>query len=217
MWPVGIGIITALLLMMLLRSKEGWRSMRKPVVLVGDSVFDNGQYVESGYAVVDWLKREYGSDAGAVSIVARDGARIRDVYAQLTRVKRSNVIILSIGGNDLLARYHHKRHPITDTMPLEKVWSQYTRLIDVLEKHVSPVFLVGLYRPHDFTYHRYGRLITQWNRNIQELCAQKKSLTYINLERVLVHSDDFVHSIEPSKKGGRRVAAALADALRLKA
>jgi hypothetical protein len=72
------------------------------VVLLGDSIFDNGSYVAGGQPIVEqlraWLPR--GSRA---SLLARDGAIVSDVESQLLRLPADAThLFVSGGGNDAM-------------------------------------------------------------------------------------------------------------------
>jgi hypothetical protein len=72
------------------------------VVLLGDSIFDNGAYVSGGPDVVAQLR--VALPAGwTASLLAVDGAVIRDVPRQLARIPaEATDLVLSVGGNDAL-------------------------------------------------------------------------------------------------------------------
>ena len=72
------------------------------VVLLGDSIFDNAAYVGRGPDVIAQLRDALPRDWEA-TLLAVDGAVITDVPRQLARMPRSATdIVLSVGGNDAL-------------------------------------------------------------------------------------------------------------------
>src|SRR6516162_724966 len=72
------------------------------VVLLGDSVFDNGAYVAGGPDVLAQL-REILPQGWRASLNALDGSGVRDVYAQLDRIPNDAThLVVSAGGNDAL-------------------------------------------------------------------------------------------------------------------
>lgn len=72
------------------------------VVLLGDSIFDNAAYVGRGPDVVAQLRTVLPPDWEA-TLLAVDGAVIADVPPQLARIPPSATdIVLSVGGNDAL-------------------------------------------------------------------------------------------------------------------
>src|SRR5437868_12036949 len=72
------------------------------VVLLGDSVFDNGAYVGGDPDVVRQVRELLPPGAGA-ALNARDGAVIADVASQLARLPAGAThLVISVGGNDAL-------------------------------------------------------------------------------------------------------------------
>jgi hypothetical protein len=74
------------------------------IVLLGDSIFDNGVYVPGGPSVIEHLRRIL--PAGwAATLIAVDGATLSSIAHQLERVPTSAThLVLSIGGNDALGQ-----------------------------------------------------------------------------------------------------------------
>jgi lysophospholipase L1-like esterase len=72
------------------------------VVLLGDSIFDNGSYVPGRPDVAEQLRRALPRDC-SVTLLALDGAIARDVAAQARRVPPDAThLFVSVGGNDAL-------------------------------------------------------------------------------------------------------------------
>jgi hypothetical protein len=72
------------------------------IVLLGDSIFDNGRYVTGGPSVVEQLRARLPSGWRA-TLLARDGAAIGDVERQLEKLPdEATHLVLSVGGNDAL-------------------------------------------------------------------------------------------------------------------
>src|SRR5215213_6735924 len=73
------------------------------VVLLGDSILDNGAYTGGGPDVVTQLRSLLPSGWSA-TLLAVDGDRIDDVPRRLTRLPgEATHLVLSVGGNDVLA------------------------------------------------------------------------------------------------------------------
>src|SRR5215216_1184181 len=74
------------------------------VVLLGDSIFDNGAYVPGEPDVVRQVQARLPQDWRA-SLCAVDGAVTLDVARQLPRIPRDAThLVVSVGGNDALRR-----------------------------------------------------------------------------------------------------------------
>lgn len=72
------------------------------IVLLGDSIFDNGIYVDPGHATIDALRERLPSGWDA-TLLARDGAVANEVSSQLKHIPRTAThLVLSAGGNDAL-------------------------------------------------------------------------------------------------------------------
>jgi len=81
------------------------------VVLLGDSVFDNGSYVEEGEAdVLTHLRKELRPHNQDAVLLARDGAVSSDVVEQMSHLisHKPSHLVISAGGNDAL----HVRYAI---------------------------------------------------------------------------------------------------------
>ena len=75
------------------------------VVLLGDSIFDNGVYVGAGDPDVIAQLRAVLPAGWRATINALDGAGMADISGQLARVAHdASHLVVSIGGNDALAK-----------------------------------------------------------------------------------------------------------------
>src|SRR3954447_11480311 len=77
------------------------------VVLLGDSIFDNGAYVERGQPdVIQQVQARLPQDWQA-SLLAVDGATTYDVENQLENLPAdASHLVISVGGNDALHAAH---------------------------------------------------------------------------------------------------------------
>jgi len=74
----------------------------KHIVLLGDSIFDNAVYVDTGDAVIEQLNQNIPHE-WKTSLLAVDGDVTNDVYKQLEKLpKDTSIAFLSVGGNDAL-------------------------------------------------------------------------------------------------------------------
>jgi hypothetical protein len=72
------------------------------VVLLGDSIFDNGRYVPGGPSVVEHLRRALPAGWRA-TLLARDGAGTAEMGRQLAQMPADAThLVVSVGGNDAL-------------------------------------------------------------------------------------------------------------------
>jgi hypothetical protein len=82
--------------------RSGAANRMKRVVLLGDSVFDNGAYVGTDPDVVHQLRQLLPEGWGA-DLNARDGAVMADIPAQMRSLPTDAThLVISVGGNDAL-------------------------------------------------------------------------------------------------------------------
>jgi hypothetical protein len=86
--------------------KEGLTNNDK-VILMGDSVLNNSNYVPLDKSVINILKTKTNN----ILNVAKDGATINDLYEQLDKIpmdfnRADTYVFISVGGNDILNEYH---------------------------------------------------------------------------------------------------------------
>src|SRR5262245_46170669 len=115
------------------------------IVLVGDSIFDNAAYVAEGPDVLQQLLGILPSGWRA-TLNARDGAVIRDVSEQLSRLPTdASHVVISAGGNNALGEAHVLDQPVR-SMPealelladvRERFRSAYAQMLDeVLQRRL---------------------------------------------------------------------------------
>jgi hypothetical protein len=189
------------------------------VVLLGDSVFDNGAYTSGEPDVISHLRRLL-PDRWQATLLARDGATIADLPAQLRRLPSSaSHLVVSIGGNDVL------RH--IDLLSLAASSGQ-----EVLERFTSRVapFENG-YRTaiaEVLTLGRQTTVCTIYNGcfDAARAAALRTGLAIFNdvilrtvtdlnvdgleLRSICTEASDYANPIEPSGRGGAKLARAIA-------
>jgi lysophospholipase L1-like esterase len=175
------------------------------IILIGDSVLNNSNYVSSGTSVADILKTK----TEKVFNFAKDGATISDCYGQLDKVpielnKTNSYIFISVGGNDIL----NKRGQLTNT-DIRTLFNNYMSFIASLRAKLSNVNIniLNLYIPTNPRYQAYKETIEQWNQLIKEYSSKIGEMyTVINLDTLLTSPQDFVYDIEPSEEASQKIA-----------
>ena len=178
------------------------------IVLIGDSVLNNSNYVPSGKSVVDNLKTQ----TTKVFNFAKDGATINDSYSQLDKIplelnKTETYIFISAGGNDIL----NKRGQLT-TPEIRRLFDTYMEFIKSVRTKFgsAKINLLNLYLPSNPRYQAYKSSIDQWNQLIKEYSSKIGEMyIVINLDTLLTTPEDFVYDIEPSETGSRKIANAI--------
>src|SRR2546421_6871244 len=85
------------------------------IVLLGDSIFDNGAYTEGGPDVITQV-RQLVPNGWHASLLAVDGATTVDIPAQVHRVPQDAThLVLSAGGNDALLNVGILERPVSST------------------------------------------------------------------------------------------------------
>ncbi|MFL5545944.1 MAG: SGNH/GDSL hydrolase family protein [Gemmatimonadales bacterium] len=194
------------------------------VVLLGDSIFDNGAYTSGGPDVIAQLRSLLPAEWKA-SLLALDGARINDGFRQLERLPAdASHLILSVGGNDALAHSELLEGPAASAPQLlgflaeaaESFERRYRGLVDRLLQRKLPLTVCTIYNGN-FPDPEFQRLASTalciFNDPILRIAFERR-LTVVDLRLVCNEAADYANPIEPSSRGGRKIAAAIVRALR---
>ena len=175
------------------------------IVLIGDSILNNANYVPSGKSVFDILKTRTNN----ILNVAKDGATIIDLYEQLDKIpvelnKSETYLFISIGGNDIL----NKRLNL-DSAEVTKLFNNYMEFLKALRIKLgnTKINIMNLYLPSNPRYQSYKSSIDQWNKLI-DINSNKIGEIYnvIGLNNLLTSPQDFVYDIEPSESASEKIA-----------
>jgi hypothetical protein len=189
-------------------------------VLLGDSIFDNAAYVSGGPDVIAQL-RGLLPEGWHATLGAVDGATTRDVRAQLARLPGDATrLVLSVGGNDALGHLDLLAEPARSMAHalgrLAEVAQGFearygAMLRDVLARGI-PTAVCTIYNPR-FPDAETQRLavtaLTVFNDAILR-AAFDAHLPVIDLRLVCDEDADYANPIEPSSRGGAKIAAVIA-------
>ena len=189
------------------------------VVLLGDSIFDNGAYVGGGPDVVRQLRAALPAGWQA-TLLAVDGAVVDSVERQLEGVPAdASLLVVSAGGNDALgeawlleqgaASVGEAVMRLADAQ--ERFAERYSAMVETVVKHRWPAALCTIY---DASFPPpEGRVIAAalslFNDRITR-AAFSRGLPLIDLRLICSERADYANPIEPSEKGGAKIAAAIA-------
>ena len=192
---------------------------RRSVVLLGDSILDNGAYTGGGPHVAAQVQAAL-PDGWNCVLAAVDGATTEDVPRQVREVPDdAAVLVLSAGGNDLLMHVNVLDEPAAGSA---QVLARLADLADAFEvdyramlRHVLapgvPVALCTVYNG-SFPDARMGRLaataMAVFDDRILRI-ALEKGLPAIELRAVCNRPEDYANPIEPSSIGGEKIACAI--------
>ena len=193
------------------------------LVLLGDSILDNASYTRPEPDTTEHLQRLL-APHWSVTRLARDGAGMRDVPFQLSKLKEnSTAAVLSIGGNDATVHIGVlDRRVSTAAEVLEELLNitqefgrRYESVARAVAEHATRTVLCTIYevqlRPA-----RYARLarvpLALLNETIIRTGA-RLGLDVLELRSVCTEPSDFVMQIEPSPHGAAKIAKAIAALL----
>ena len=189
-------------------------------ILLGDSIFDNGAYVGAGEPdVVRQLQGQL-PQGWQATLLAIDGSVIRNVRAQSARVPAdSSHLVLSVGGNDALG---HARLLEEAARSMAEALTTLARAADDFEREYGlmldeligchlPIAVCTVYNPR-FADARMQKLavtaLCVFNDAITR-AAFARGLPLIDLRLVCDDERDYANPIEPSARGGAKIAAAI--------
>ena len=172
------------------------------IILMGDSVLNNSNYVPEGKSVYDNLKTKLNN----VLNLAKDGATINDLYLQLDKIpielnSPETFIFISAGGNNILNKQTN-----TDIVQL---FNSYMDFLNALRAKLNNVKIniMNLYLPANPRFQSYKKTIDQWNNLINKNSSKVGEMyNVVDLNSLLTNTTDFVYDIEPSESGSEKIA-----------
>ncbi len=193
------------------------------IALLGDSIFDNAAYTSGGPDVVTHLRALLPGDWTA-SLLAVDGHRTGDVERQADRIPdEATHLVLSVGGNDALSHISILDQPAVSSSQVlglladvrDDFEQRYRRLIAALARHGLPLVICTIY-DGNFPDPRFQRLASTalciFNDVILRI-AFEHTIGVIDLRLVCNEAGDYANPIEPSDRGGAKIARAIAAAV----
>ena len=192
------------------------------LALLGDSIFDNAAYVPNEPAVIDHLRTMLPEDCTA-TLVARDGDVVADIDELLKQLpQEATHIVLSIGGNDALNAQE------VFSLPAESVFSALGRLAEMQQSFhrayrnmlwnvlvlQKPTVVCTIYDAVPGLSREARSALSLFN---DVICreAMAAGVPVVDLRALLQDEDDYsaISPIEPSAKGGAKIARALATTI----
>lgn len=189
------------------------------VVLLGDSVFDNGVYVPGQPDVVAQVRALLPTGWSA-TLLAVDGDVISGVARQLRGLPAGAThLVVSVGGNDALGAAHLLQAParsVADGLHLlggaqDSFDRGYAAMLDAvvgtgLPTAVCTIYDTRLEEPGSFVI-RGG--LALFNDRITR-AAFSRGLSVLDLRLVCDEDEDYANPIEPSAHGGAKIAGVIA-------
>ena len=189
------------------------------IVLLGDSIFDNGSYTNGKPDVVTQV-RDILPGGWKASLLAVDGATTRGIDAQLARLPAdASHLVMSVGGNDALAWQHILKAPVRTTAEALTLLSRataefesdYRKAVSACLKRGLPLTICTIYNGNfpDPAYQRQvATALTAFNDVIIGVGVEN-GLSILELRKVCTKPADYANPIEPSSIGGAKIASAI--------
>ncbi|MCU1575140.1 MAG: lipase [Micrococcaceae bacterium] len=189
------------------------------VVLLGDSIFDNGVYVNGGPDVAAQLQDEL-PRSWRTTLLARDGDVISGVKQQLDALPADAThLVVSVGGNDALGFAHLLQSPVPTAAEAfalfngaqEQFRAGYEAMTEFVVTAGLPSAFCTIYDTPSSApaYPVIRTALTVFNDCITR-AAFSRSLPLVDLRLICSEDGDYANPIEPSVQGGRKIASAIA-------
>ncbi len=190
------------------------------VVLLGDSIFDNAAYVGGAPDVVRQLRAAL-AEGWRASLLAADGAVTDNIARQIGGLPGdATLLVVSVGGNDALGDawllQESARSVGEGVMRLAEAQSQFARrysaMVDAVVATDVPAVLCTIY---DANYPQpEARMIAaalSLFNDVITRAAFARGLPLVDLRLICSEPADYANAIEPSERGGVKIAAAIAE------
>ncbi len=189
------------------------------IVLLGDSILDNGAYVDGGPDVIKHL-RSLLPEHWQATLLAVDGSVTTDVIDQIAEIPASAThLIVSVGGNDGLSRADVLQRPadsvgaaVDQLAALRAEFCRnYRRMLAGLLALRKALAVCTVYDPN-FLDPLMQRLTTT-ALNIFNDCILREAIAHglpvLDLRLLCTEPGDYANEIEPGVRGGRKIAAGI--------
>jgi lysophospholipase L1-like esterase len=195
-------------------------------IIVGDSLA-RGTGDETGLGIggrfVDELRKR-NIDTKNIVNIAVNGARTRDLIRQLDShnvqmlLAQSNVIIVSIGGNDLWGDNFGKSAPPNPESVMHEVLDRVDQSVRAI-RAANPsarIFVIGLYNP--YATMPFGKVLTpfvnRWNSLLVERFASDPNVIVVQTSDIFAYRDRLSFDrFHPGQEGYSLIARRIADAI----
>lgn len=190
-------------------------------ILLGDSVFDNKAYVGGGPDVLTQLRGRLPVQ-WRCTLAAVDGAVVGDVPRQLNHAARDvTYLVVSAGGNDTLRQEAVLREPARSVgealdrlaQVRARFRQEYQTMLDAVLARALPTAVCTIYDPRfpDPVRQRLAVAGLALFNDVIVREALARGVTLIDLRLVCDRPEDLANPIEPSVRGGGKIAAAIAQ------
>lgn len=204
--------------------------MSKHIVLLGDSIFDNGVYVDPEPSVIQQMEsalRDVSdsdpyTEKWQATLLAVDGDVSADVARQLGNLPDDATdLVVSVGGNDALGNIHllaevqsveDLPRVLADVIP--EFREAYSAMLDAVVARGLPTIVCTIYDQCPFDEEIARELVPAALVSFNDVIldeARQRDIKVIELREICTDEDDYseVSPIEPSTIGGAKIVAAI--------
>jgi hypothetical protein len=189
------------------------------IVLLGDSIFDNAAYVRGGTDVVRQLRAVL-PEGWRATLLAVDGATTTGVRPQVAGLPADSThLVVSAGGNDALGAsglLYASTRVVADALALlaevqQEFEAGYREMLAAVLATGLPTALCTIYdTPSSAPDHKVIKAaLSLFNDRITRV-AFDAGLPLIDLRLICNEDADYANPIEPSVRGGEKLARAIA-------
>lgn len=195
----------------------------KHAVLLVDSVFDNGAYVRGGPDVIRQL-REKLPEPWSATLLAVDGSVVEEVPRQLERLPAgASHLIISAGGNDALGHAGLLTAGASGVAEALNMLAEagryferrYEEMLRALRSRGLPFAVSTIYYPLFPEAHLQRIAVTALSifNDVIIRRAFMEGVPLLDLRLICNEATDYANEIEPSTRGGDKIASAIARLL----
>jgi hypothetical protein len=196
--------------------------MASHIVLLGDSIFDNRAYTGGAPDVVGHL-REILPPGWRATLCAVDGSVAADLSAQFASVPSDGShVVISVGGNDALLNSDLLGTPVSSTAEALSLFGDrsgqfeetYRAAIDGAVAMRRDTTVCTIYNGNlEVREAPLARVALMMFNDVILRVAFERGLRVIDLRLICTEAADYANPIEPSGRGGRKIAQAITRCL----
>uniref|UniRef100_B8HYT6 SGNH hydrolase-type esterase domain-containing protein n=1 Tax=Cyanothece sp. (strain PCC 7425 / ATCC 29141) TaxID=395961 RepID=B8HYT6_CYAP4 len=186
------------------------------VVLLGDSIFDNAQYVPGEPPVIKQLQQQL-PEGWKATLLAVDGDVTSDVVQQLQQLPAdASHLVISVGGNDALTRSFILNQPVKSVgeamayfaTVIVDFQTSYRQMLKTALSYKKPTCVCTIYDAVPNLSSIEKTALSLFNDVIlREAIAV--GIPVIDLRAICTEAEDYsqVSPIEPSERGGQKISS----------
>lgn len=196
--------------------------MPSHIALLGDSIFDNGAYTGRAPDVLGHLHKLLPPPWRA-TLCAVDGCATADLVRQFARVPpESSHLVISVGGNDALLNSDLLGMSVNSTAAALALFDDrvgrfeeaYRRAIEGALAMDRDTTVCTIYNgSFGANEARLARVALMMFNDVILRVAFENGLRVIDLRLICTEAADYANPIEPSGRGGQKIAQAIAQSL----